>query len=71
MLGKWLPQAVSAAAKLGVADQLKHGRQDCDELARANQVDATTLYRVLRAVASAGVVAEVSGRWCRRPRPSW
>jgi hypothetical protein len=41
---------------------LKDGPRDCDELARANQVDATALYRVLRALASAGVFAEVSGR---------
>jgi SAM-dependent methyltransferase len=58
ILGKWIAQALSVAAKLGVADLLKDGSRDCDELARANQVDAGALYRVLRALASVGVFAE-------------
>ena len=59
ILGKWIAQAVSVAAKLGIADLLKDGPRDCDELARANQVDAAALYRVLRALASVGVFVEV------------
>ncbi len=62
VLGKWIAQAVSVAAKLGVADLLKDGPRDCDELARANQVDAAALYRVLRALASVGVFVEVDER---------
>jgi hypothetical protein len=62
ILGKWLSQAVSVAARLGVADFLKDGPRDCDELARANQVDETALYRLLRALASAGVFREVAER---------
>ncbi len=62
ILGKWIAQAVSVAAKLGIADLLKDGPRDCDELARANQVDAHTLYRVLRALASVGVFVEVDDR---------
>jgi predicted transcriptional regulator len=62
ILGKWLSQAVSVAARLGIADLLKDGPRDCDELARANQVDETALYRLLRALASAGVFSEVAER---------
>ena len=49
ILGKWLTQAVSVAAKLGIADMLEDGPRACDELARANQVNEGALYRVLRA----------------------
>jgi hypothetical protein len=59
ILGKWIAQAVSVAAKLGIADLLKDGPRDCDELARANQVDAGALHRLLRALASVGVFVEV------------
>ncbi len=62
ILGKWVSQAVSVAARLGVADLLRDGPRSCDELARANQVDETALYRLLRALASVGVFAEVEDR---------
>lgn len=62
ILGKWVAQAVSVAAKLGVADLLKDGPRDCDLLARANQVDADALYRLLRALAGVGVFVEVEDR---------
>jgi SAM-dependent methyltransferase len=59
ILGKWIAQAVSVAAKLGIADLVKDGPVACDELARANQVDVGALYRLLRALASVGVFIEV------------
>jgi hypothetical protein len=62
ILGKWVAQAVSVAAKLGIADLLQDGPRACDELARANQVDEPALYRVLRALASVGVFTEVADR---------
>ncbi len=62
ILGKWVAQALSFAAKLGIADSLKDGPKGCDELARMNQMDADSLYRVLRALASVGVFAEVEDR---------
>ena len=62
ILGKWISQAVSVAAKLGIADMLKAGPRACDELARANQVDANALFRVLRALASVGVFIELDNR---------
>ncbi|HEV3167336.1 MAG TPA: methyltransferase [Isosphaeraceae bacterium] len=60
--GKWVSQALYVAAKLGIADLLREGPTQCDELARANQVDGLSLYRVLRALASVGVFTEVSDR---------
>jgi hypothetical protein len=62
IFGKWIAQAVSVAAKLGIADLLKDGPRACDELARANQVDKFALYRLLRALASVGVFTEVGSR---------
>src|SRR5215472_8417582 len=62
ILGKWVSQAVSVAAKLGIADLLKDGPRTCDELARANQVDEAALFRLLRALASVGVFTEVGSR---------
>jgi hypothetical protein len=60
--GKWVSQAVSVAAKLGIADMLAGGPRTCDELARANQVNEGALYRLLRTLASLGVFTEVSER---------
>lgn len=62
ILGKWVSQAVSVAAKLGIADLLKDGPRSCDELARANQVDESALFRLLRALASVGVFTELDSR---------
>jgi SAM-dependent methyltransferase len=62
ILGKWVSQAVSVAAKLGIADLLKDGPRACDDLARAARVDASALYRLLRALASVGVFVEEADR---------
>ena len=62
ILGKWVSQAISLAARLGIADSLRDGPRPCDELARMNQVDPDSLYRVLRALASVGVFTEEEGR---------
>jgi hypothetical protein len=62
IMGKWVAQALYVAAKLGIADLLKDGPRPCDELARANQVDTSSLYRILRALASVGVFAEEGDR---------
>lgn len=67
ILGKWLSQAVSVAARLGIADLLKDGPRPCDELARSNQVDEASLHRVLRALASVGVFAEQDGQFALTP----
>lgn len=55
-------QCIYVAAKLGIADLLKDGPKSSDELATAVEVNPDALYRVLRALASAGVFAEVDHR---------
>jgi DNA-binding IclR family transcriptional regulator len=57
--GYQLSQALYAAVALGVADQLARGPQDCETLARLTGADGTSLYRLLRALASRGIFAEV------------
>jgi hypothetical protein len=54
-------QALSVAAKLGVADLLKERAKDADELAQALDVKARPLYRLLRALASVGIFSEDQG----------
>ena len=58
IFGFMVSQAIHVAAKLGLADLLKDGPKSCDELARVSATHAPSLYRVLRALASAGVVTE-------------
>lgn len=55
----WVSQAIYVAAKFGIADLLKDGPKSSDELAKATGTHARSLYRVLRALASVGVFAEV------------
>jgi hypothetical protein len=58
MLGSLASQAVYVAAKLGIADLLVNGAKPVDELAKATETDAPSLYRVLRALASLGIFTE-------------
>ena len=58
--GCWVSQAIHIAAKLGIADLLQEdGAKSCDALAVATQTHAGALYRLLRALASLGVFAEI------------
>jgi SAM-dependent methyltransferase len=57
--GMWLAQAVATAARLGIADSLAQSQpQESTTLARAVGADARALTRLLRALASVGVLAE-------------
>jgi hypothetical protein len=49
-------------AELGIADLLRDGARDSDDLARSTQSHAPTLYRILRFLAAVGVVEEVAPR---------
>jgi len=49
---------VAVVAELGVADHLKGGPKGVEELARATNAHSSSLYRVLRALASYGIFAE-------------
>jgi SAM-dependent methyltransferase len=58
----WTSQALGAAARLGVPDQLADGPRASDDLARAVGADPDALYRLLRLLAMNGVFAEVAPR---------
>jgi len=58
--GYWMSQAIYVAAKLGIADLLKDGPQSCVPLATATASNASSLFRLLRALASVGVFSQVS-----------
>jgi len=55
-------QAIYVAAKLGVADLLIDGPKNITDLALKTSSDESSLYRVLRALASLGVFAEKPNR---------
>ena len=62
MLGSLAAQALYVAAKVGIADLLVDGPKPISELATATDTDAPSLYRILRALASNGVFAELDNK---------
>jgi hypothetical protein len=54
-----IARAIYTAAKLGIADLLRDGPKSTKELAEATQADELLLYRLLRALASVDIFAEV------------
>lgn len=54
----WKPHVVACAARLGVADALGEGSSSAGELAAGLGVDSEALARVLRAMASLGLVRD-------------
>lgn len=66
--GKWIAQAISVAATLGIADLLARGPETVEQLAAKSSVEADSLYRLLRALASVGIFAETDdGRFGLTP----
>ncbi|MEV0741815.1 methyltransferase [Streptomyces sp. NPDC050549] len=61
-MSSWVAAAVSAVAELAVADALAQGPCDVESLAKDLDVDATNLYRLLRATADIGLFEEAPGR---------
>src|SRR4051794_8770678 len=59
--GSWVTQAISVAARLGVADAIASGASTTTEIARQVRADAPTLYRLLRALSDHGVFTEGPG----------
>ena len=55
----WTSQAIYVAAKLGIADLLANGPQSCAALAIATRSDSGSLFRLMRALASAGVLSQL------------
>ena len=61
-LAPFTTQALYVAAKLDIADLLADGPRTAAELAGATGTDERSLYRILRALASAGVFSETESR---------
>jgi ubiquinone/menaquinone biosynthesis C-methylase UbiE len=59
MFGTWIAQAIYVTAFLGIADLLKDGAKDINELAQSTDSQASYLYRILRALASVEIFNEV------------
>jgi len=60
--GALMQQAICVAAKLGIADLLAVQPQTVAELAITTKTHESSLYRVLRALAGAGIFAETAAR---------
>jgi hypothetical protein len=59
--GYWISQAIYAAAKFGIADELKDGPRSVEQLAEATSTNPDALYRLLRALGAVDlVVGQVS-----------
>jgi hypothetical protein len=68
LLGKWVSNAISAAAHFGIADHLESGPKSPKELASLIGTQEQPLYRLLRANASVGVFTELEdGRFAQTP----
>jgi hypothetical protein len=60
--GYQVSQALHVAATLGLADQLKDGPKSYDAVAKTCGADPTSLYRLLRALATVGVFRETDDK---------
>jgi O-methyltransferase domain/Dimerisation domain len=56
--GFWISRAIYIVAKLGLADHMQGGAKTADELATASNTHAPSLFRVLRALVSVGVLTQ-------------
>ena len=56
--GFFRSRVLCTAARLGIADVMDTGERTVAELAAASQSDASSLYRLLRALATFGIVQE-------------
>ncbi|MEL7241159.1 MAG: methyltransferase [Cyanobacteria bacterium J06573_2] len=59
MTGMWVSQAIYVTAHLGIADLLKDSSKSIAQLAEETETDVSSLYRVIRALASVGIFKEV------------
>jgi hypothetical protein len=71
MTGYWVSQAIYVAAKLGIADLLAHAPLSAEQLAAATDTDASSLYRVLRALAASLSSSSVGGRFRPTAKRWW
>ncbi len=59
---KWITRPIYVAVELGIADHLAAGPLSVDALAEKTKTHASTLYRLLRALAAVGVFTETEKR---------
>ena len=60
--GYQLSQAIYVAVALGIPDQLAAGARTATQLAGAAEADSRTVYRLMRALAAAGIFGEGEGQ---------
>src|SRR5215831_1647692 len=60
--GYWYSQSLYVMAKLGIADLLSSGPKTASDLAAETHCGSDSLYRFLRALASAGILSESESR---------
>ena len=66
--GFWISRSVYVIGKLGIPDLLQTGPKTAEELAAATQTDAPSLFRILRALVSVGVLKSAEGgRFAQTP----
>jgi len=66
--GFWISRAVYVIAKLGIPDLLESGPKTAAELASATNTHAPSLFRILRALVSVGVLSsDENGRFAQTP----
>src|ERR1039457_952974 len=66
--GFWMSRAIYVAAKLGIPDLLKDGPNTAANLAQSTGTHPPSLYRVMRALDSVGILAEDGdGRFALTP----
>src|ERR1044072_1963649 len=66
--GFWISRAVYVIAKIGIPDELKSGPKTAEELASATSTHAPSLFRILRALVSVGVLSiDEDGRFAQTP----
>src|SRR5262245_48551405 len=57
-MGNWVSTIVYVAAKLNLADRLKNGPMSADQLTGPTETDPSSLYRLMRTLASLGILTE-------------
>lgn len=60
IFGTWISQSIYVAASLGIADLIKDDTKSINELAQLTDTQESKLYRVLRTLASVGILTETA-----------
>jgi hypothetical protein len=68
--GRFIGNAVCLAAKLGIADHIAAGRNRTEDLATVLNATPPSLRRLLKALASYGLLQETSDTWANTPAGS-